>query len=594
MIPDTVRQLAAALVVAAILVAALVVGRAILVPLAVAMVAAFMLAPITRWLSARSVPDGIAIGGVLAVVLAGLTALSLLLSVEIVSLGGRMGDYKDNIVAKVRTLASVGREDGALSRAADAVNRLADDVARELERGAAPNVAPDAGVPVVVRPVDRGAVDVIERLGRIAEPLAGVGLTLLFTLFLLLQHQDLRDRVVRVLGTDNLSGTTGAMSEAGRRLSRLFLTQAAINISYGLAVGVVLWLAGLPSPLLWGVLAGLMRFVPFIGSFVAALPPVLLAAAVEPGWGLVLFTAIFFLVSEVVVGNLVEPMVLGRSVGLSPFAMIAAASFRTLVWGGIGLLLAAPLTMTLVVIGRQLAGLSFLNVLLGDEPALSDEQELYQRLLSGDPLAAADELAEGSARSSLAQAVDAVLIPALRLAASDDSRGRLSSAQRQTIRETIDEVARLTPWEPPHGARQGAVLVVAGRGDIDIAAARFLAAAVAGTTGRPVVTGERTSGLIALTAGRAREGASPPEAVVIVTVATLPGRHLDLLAARALREFPAARVLVFGPGEPIACLGEAARQSRSVVELLANLGLEQASARNGPDAAPGPSGAPPV
>jgi predicted PurR-regulated permease PerM len=556
----TVRDLAAALVAAAIIVAALVLGRPILIPLAAAVIVAFMLSPVVRWLARIGLNRALSVVGVLGVTSALLISLAVVLSAEMLSLTARIDTYKENIVAKVRMVTSLGRGDSTVKRAIDALERLGDDVSRELARDTLPR--PTAPEPA---PNDSKAASPHETtaplsaIDTVAVPAAYAGLTFLFSVFLMFQHQDLRDRLIRILGTRNLSGTTNALSDAGSRLSRLFLGLAVLNAVYGIVVGCVLWLLGVPGALVWGALAALMRFVPLVGSFIAAAPPIFLAAGVVPGWEVVLFTALFFLVAEIGIGSILEPLVLGNRVGLSPFAMIAAASFWTLVWGPVGLILAAPLTTVMVVMGRYISGLSFLRVLLGDEPALEAQQVFYQRLLSADPLAAADRLESWRADNGegLPAATDRMVLPALRLAAIDAGSGGLTARDIETIRATLDEAVQLAIEEPQTGAGCGrieaesSVLVVGARGAVDIAAARFLAAMVASRCGRPATAVDTTAGLTALSgAALGDRKDAPPVAVVLASVSDLMPRQLALITRRAASAFPDSRILVRRIGRP--------------------------------------------
>ena len=198
-------------------------------------------------------------------------------------------------------------------------------------------------------------------LSPILHPLATTGIVLIVVIFILLQREDLRDRLIRLFGSSDLHRTTAAMDDAARRLSRYFLTQLALNAAFGLAITVGLWVIGVPSPVLWGIFAALMRFVPYIGALLAGSLPVALAAAVDPGWTMALSTFALFLVLEPLMGHVVEPMVYGQSTGLSPFAVVVSAIFWTWLWGPVGLLLSTPLTLCLVVLGRHVERLEFLD-----------------------------------------------------------------------------------------------------------------------------------------------------------------------------------------------------------------------------------------
>jgi predicted PurR-regulated permease PerM len=200
----------------------------------------------------------------------------------------------------------------------------------------------------------------------------------------------LRDRFLKLAGAGDLQRTTAALDDAGQRLSRFFLMQTLLNAGFGVVIAVGLAVIGVPHATLWGILAGFMRFVPFIGSFIAAFFPVVLAAAADPGWNTVLLTVGLFLVAEPIAGQIIEPVLYGHHTGLSPVAIVVATLFWALVWGPIGLLLATPLTVCLVVLGKHIDALNFIDVLLGDEPALEIEQRFYQRLLAADATEASD------------------------------------------------------------------------------------------------------------------------------------------------------------------------------------------------------------
>jgi hypothetical protein len=294
---------------------------------------------------------------------------------------------------------------------------------------------------VVVQAPQPTAIDQLQGIiGVIIEPLATAGLVVLFVIFLLLQREDVRDRAIRLLGAHDLEKSTTAMDDAGDRLSKYFLTFTAINAAYGIFIGTALWAIGVPSPILWGALAMLMRFVPFIGSFIAAAFPLLLAAAVDPGWSMFLMTLVLYVVSEVVMGNVIEPVVQGQRTGLSPLAVVLSAAFWTLLWGPIGLLLAIPLTVVLVVLGRHVERLEFLHVLLGDTPPLSPAERFYQRMLAGDPAEAVEQAEKFLKQRSLVDYYDEVAIEGLRLAQADTDRETLDEQRLPEIRDTAEIV----------------------------------------------------------------------------------------------------------------------------------------------------------
>jgi hypothetical protein len=265
-------------------------------------------------------------------------------------------------------------------------------------------------------------------------------LVVLFLIFILLQREDIRDRFLRLAGTADLQRSTAALDDAGSRLSGFFLMQTILNAGFGLVISIGLWLIGVPNAVLWGIFAGLMRFVPFVGGIIAAFFPIALAAAVDPGWSMVLATAGLFLLAEPVAAQIVEPLLYGQHTGLSPVAIVISSLFWTLLWGPVGLLLAMPLTVCLVVLGRHIEALRFIEVLLGDEPALEPHERFYQRLLAGDDTEAADMAEKDLKSTSLSAYYDAVPMKALALAQSDAAQGKLAPEKQLQLRGTMEEV----------------------------------------------------------------------------------------------------------------------------------------------------------
>ena len=294
-------------------------------------------------------------------------------------------------------------------------------------------------------------------LSPLLNPLATTGIILVVTIFALLQKDDLRDRAIRLLGSHDLQRSTLALNDAGSRLSRYFLTQLGLNTSFGVIVGVGLYLIGVPHPVLWGILGALLRFIPYVGSWIAALLPVALAAAVQPGWAMAIETAALYAVVELTMGQLVEPLVYGHSTGLSPLAVVIAAIFWTWVWGPIGLIISTPLTLCLVVLGRHVHTLEFLDVLLGDRPVLSPEASFYQRMLADDPDEAEEQAERYLREKSLLSYYDEVVLKGLQLAANDIARGSMTPAQVDRLKAStmhlVDDLAhhRNTSPEEPEG-----------------------------------------------------------------------------------------------------------------------------------------------
>jgi hypothetical protein len=280
-------------------------------------------------------------------------------------------------------------------------------------------------------------------------PLATAGIVLLLVIFILLQREDLRDRLIRLFGGSDLQRATSTMSDAATRLSHYFLSQVLINFAYGTLIAGALWLIGLPSPIAWGILAMLMRFVPYVGSYIAAALPLLIAAAVDPGWTTFLLVLALFVLGELFMGQVVEPQVFGRGTGVTPIAVIASTIFWTWLWGPLGLLLAMPMTVCLAVLGRHVEGLEFFEVLLSDEPALKPEQRFYQRALTGDAAEATYHAELSLKEQTLASYLDSVALAGLRLAERDAARGALDAEQAERVGGTVKEMLEnLADFEP--------------------------------------------------------------------------------------------------------------------------------------------------
>jgi predicted PurR-regulated permease PerM len=299
----------------------------------------------------------------------------------------------------------------------------------------------DKPIAVEVKQPDPGALTtLVAIIAPLLSPLTTTGIVVIFVVFILLQRQDLRNRFVKLAGSRDIQRTTAALDEAAERLSKLFLTQIAFNAAFGLAIGVGLELIGIPSAPLWGLIAMIMRFVPYIGAPISAVFPLILAAAVGSGWEMLLLTAALFGVLELLAGQVIEPLVYGHRTGLSPIAIVVSASFWTWLWGPVGLVLATPLTVCLVVVGRHVDRLQFLDIMLGDQPPLTPPQLVYQRMLAGDPIEAAEQARAFLKDASLEDYYDAILLNGLRLAASDSRLGHLDNERLDRVLATVTEL----------------------------------------------------------------------------------------------------------------------------------------------------------
>ena len=439
-------------ILAVIIVSALYVGREILVPVALAILLSFVLARPVALLQRWRVPRAVAVVGVVLLAFAIIFALGSLIATQLARLAGDLPRYQSTIESKIQSVRGIKGGSSTLERAAG----MLQDLGRELDKpksgmpGEMPNpvlVSPTGQkvvtpVPVEVRQPDPGALESLRSLiSPLVSPLATTGIIVIFVIFILLQREDLRNRLIRLAGSHDLQRTTAALDDAAGRLSRLFLNQLLINSGFGLLIGTGLWLIGIPSPILWGILGGVLRFVPYIGSVIAAAFPLALAVAVDPGWWMLVWTAALFFIVEPAVGQVVEPMVYGRSTGLSPVAVVVSATFWTALWGPIGLVLATPLTVCLVVLGRHVERLAFLDVMFGDRPALSPPEIFYQRMLVGDPNEAAEKAEEFLKERSLSSYYDEVAIKGLQLAQLDLDRDALDQGRLVRIRDTVVEFA---------------------------------------------------------------------------------------------------------------------------------------------------------
>ena len=555
---SSMQSLAAGLFIAGAILACLTLGKAIAIPIALATLLAFVLSPIVSWIGRHGVQRGIAAGVVVLTLVAGLATTSVVFSRQLLSLTADLGAYQENIVTKVRAVTG-GAGDGVVSKAARSISRIEEGVRRELKGpdGAAPAQRGGSREDQTDRG-ETGGLWITEHLDSILTPIGQIGLTLLFTLFVLADWNDIRDKLVRFAGTDNITSTTAALSESSERLASLFLAQTMLNAGFGVVVSIALWLIGVPYALLWGATAFVMRFVPFIGSVIATIPPTLVALAVDPGWALGIATLSIFLIGEPLLGHVIEPLVLGKSAGLSPLAMVVAAAFWTLLWGPVGLVLAAPLTLVLVVIGQFVPRLEFISVMLSNAPALTPEHELYHRLLTADTVAAVSQAEEQRDDARPVELADSVILPALELAARDHRLGMLDAEQIGIIDAGVAAIleARVGGAGSPAGIHAAGatgqavehpdVIVIPARGEIDAIASGVIAAYINHACGARAIAVRHSSGLMGLAS---LEGRNIEEirTVIVATAGGIDTRHLKYLVARAEKAFPQARALVYRP-----------------------------------------------
>jgi predicted PurR-regulated permease PerM len=474
-------------VIAAVVVCGLYFGRPVLMPLALAVLMSFAIAPLVsllRHLRLGHIPS-VLLSLALALVI--LSAIGAFVGSQFAGLAADLPRYQTNIGHKIQSIRlSTGH--GTIAKLNQTIQILAEQITGSRDQGQSSTGAlpEEKPVPVEIRRQSIAPWEVAQTiLGPLLEPLATLALVLVFVGFIMLQKDDLRDRFVRLAGSNDMQRTSVALDEAASRLSRYLALQTIINACFGATIGIGLWLIGIPNAGLWALIGALFRFVPYVGVPIAFLFPATLALAVDPGWSMLFSVMALFGGVEAVVGQMIEPFVYGRSMGLSAVAVVVSAVFWTWLWGPVGLLLSTPLTMCFVVLGRHIESLEFLEVMLGDTPALKTEESLYLRMLAEDPDDATEDAEEFLRDSTLAAYYDEVVARALMLAQADVNRGVLDAARQIRIRDAIEGVianlserkndGSIKQVELPPAWRGGKpVLCIAGRGPLDEAAAMLL------------------------------------------------------------------------------------------------------------------------
>ncbi len=443
----------------AFVVAALYFGRSVFVPIALATLITFLLSRLVnrleRWIGR--------IAAVLVTVIAMFTIFvgaSWVIGRQVIDLADKLPDYQANIVAKIRSLKLPAG--GRLTRFSSSVHVLQSELAEpspapstDRARGdSSTRTPPPVASPIPVKVIEgRSAIPQLmqETLSAILSPLGTAALVLLLVIFMLLKREDLRGRLIRLVGQGRISTTTRAMEDAGRRVSRYLSTQFLVNMCYGICVAFGLQFIGVPNAALWAVLAGVLRFIPYVGPWAGALLPVLLSFAISSSWFTPLMTIALFIVLEAIVSNFVEPWVYGANTGVSPIALIISAVFWTWLWGPVGLVLSTPMTVCLAVIGRHVPRLEFLGILLSEDQALAPHEEFYHRLLSFSVDSAEEFVTKYVETESLTALYDNVLLPAIAAVEIDAHRGSLTAEQRtsalQRVHEIIDD---FSGWEASH------------------------------------------------------------------------------------------------------------------------------------------------
>ena len=428
-------------------------AKTVLVPLALAVLFSFLLAPLIRRL------ERLRISRLLAVILTALACFGVFGGIgwvtltQVNDLATKIPAYQGNIQGKLAALRGKG---GSLRQAADVLAKMdqqADHTASTaLKPGGHPPPAsasdrhaggpdqPPLAVRIVEPPVSPPVL-LRSFFGPLLEPLGMVGLVVIFTIFILIARENLRDRLVHLAGPAHLPLTTQAMDEAGSRVSGYLQAEVAVNFTLGVGVAAGLYFIGVPNAALWGLLTALFRFVPYVGFWVSALPPLALSLAAFQSWWPVALTAALYVILELITSNALEPWLYGARTGLAPVAVIVSATFWTWLWGAEGLLLSTPLTVCIVVLGRYVPQLEFLHTLLGDEPVMPLDTKLYQRLLASDQEEVAELVETCFTTHSCVELYDGVMIPALNRAQLDVQRGNLDADRERSIHQTLRDLA---------------------------------------------------------------------------------------------------------------------------------------------------------
>ena len=446
-------------------------GAGILVPLVLAILLAFALTPLVTSLNRRlHLPDPLAVIVAVALALAALGFFAYVAGTQIVNLTRELPGYQETILTKVAGLQAQFGENTLF----DQINSVISSVAEQTSGGDA-DAPRRPGEPIPVTISNQiGPVGIIGSvLGSIVGPVATVAIVVVFLIFLLLGRGDLQERFIRLVSAGRYSKTNIAIADASHRVGRYLLIQLGVNITYGIIFGVGLWLIGVPSAVLWGLLIILFRYIPFVGALIIAVVPFLLAFAVDPGWNMLLLSVGLFLLLDLTTANVIEPRLYGSSTGVSAIAILLSAMFWATLWGPVGLILATPMTVCLVVIGRHLPQFQFFETLLGSEPVLTSAERLYQRMMKGDAEGAIDIAEDYVEAHGAGRFLNEVMMPSLSLAHSELSDRAEALPQRRQLVQSFEAV--INEVAPIRWPEQSKLLLIGGRTEIDECAATLVA-----------------------------------------------------------------------------------------------------------------------
>ncbi len=575
------RMTLATLFAATLITGVLHVGQEIFLPLAIAMLITFALSPLVDLLRNRGLPRLLAVLGTVTVAFATIGVFLLIVVSQLGQLARQLPTFQANIVTKLEALRSGSEGSGIGARLSRIVGAINDEIGSALPQ--------DVGTGLPVEPLPVRVIEPSNALGTLLElvlslvgPVAMAGLVVVVVIFMLLERDELRDRFIRLVGANDIHRMTQVLEDAGGRVGRYLIGQLLVNAIYALPIGVGLWLIGVPNALLWGLLTLILRFVPYIGTVLAAAFPLFLAFAIAPGWSALLWTVALFLLVELITSNVVEPWVYGSRTGLSSLAIIVAAIFWTWVWGPMGLVMSTPLTVCLVVLGRHVPQFEIFAVLFGDRPVLAPEARLYQRFLAGDAVESTFRAEEALEEVWLADYHRDVGLPALMLAQADYERGVVNTVQEDRLAQTamrvlddLDEIAeeeRETPdeGEVPHPGAGRQLLCLGGRTVLDDVTARMLAQAATAEG-----AGAKALSHADLTPARfAAVTESGADAVLVCHLGLSPARGAVLQVRRIKRAMPGARVGLVIWQSPEGLAGGARRPDGATLQAIMEAGAD--------------------
>jgi len=424
-------------------------AREILIPFAFALTLTFLLTPVVAFLQRLRIGRAASVLAALLIAIAAAGGIGWIIGGELVDVANQLPLYRQNIHAKIAAFHIPAT--GSLGKAAESVQEIVREVTSPAAPVSPPHVrnpklpntppAPSSPIPVsMVQPLPTGWTEVRDLGTPVLAPLGRAGMVVIFAVFMLLKREDLRNRLLRLVGLGKLNLTTQALDDASGRVSRYLLMQFLVNAGLGTLFGFGLYLIGVPYAALWGALAAILRIVPFVGTLVAATLPIALSLAVFDGWFRPALVFLLLAALELTVANFVEPWLYGTHVGISSLALLVTAVFWAVLWGPAGLILSTPLTVCVVVLGRYVPHLSFLHILLGDQPVLAAEAQIYQRLLAMDQLEARTVVGEYLKARPLVELYDAVLIPALSMAEMDRHKGAIDAVREEFLFLSVNEM----------------------------------------------------------------------------------------------------------------------------------------------------------